>query len=27
LRQIMAVCSQQEFGRISFAVLKEKKNA
>lgn len=27
LRQIMAVCSQQQFGRISFAVLKEKKNA
>lgn len=27
LRQIMAVCSQQQFGRISFAVLKESKNA
>lgn len=27
LRQIMQVCSQQEFGRISFAVLKEKSNA
>jgi biopolymer transport protein TolR len=27
LRQVMAICSQQQFGRISFAVLKEKKNA
>lgn len=27
LKQIMQVCSQQQFGRISFAVIKEKSNA